>query len=154
MLLLSAPASAQKRMVVKDPDLKFSYILPKGFTAQDTDYYHLVRHSEGTATLSLTYFEGRCLDLYDCYLGEVEALRHTHGAAFAMQGNGSTEINGAQALWFHYELTPHDAAPRAIHTWLFIAKGQYFKIELTSSPEKYPSALPPFNALMQSLRIR
>lgn len=50
---------AQERIVVTDPEIKFSYILPEGWMINDDGYdYKITAKSIANATIALTYLEG------------------------------------------------------------------------------------------------
>ena len=50
---------AQERVVVTDPDIKFSYVLPKDWQVSDDGYdYKIIAKDIDNAVLSMTYLEG------------------------------------------------------------------------------------------------
>ncbi len=126
-VLFISPSLAQERFAVKDADLVFSYILPEGWVQQDDDYYHYILSPDRKAQISLTYFDGMCEHLDECYIGEVEGRLQSEYSGFELLREDSLNIGGSEARQAVISGS-RDGSKYLIYAYFFIWEDQFFKI--------------------------
>ncbi len=155
LLLISCSSFsfAQKSVTIKDPDLRFSYTLPAGWQSEDDDLYHNILSPDKKAKVALTYFEGRCVDLSDCYLGEIEALKVIGVRDFSLEANGTETISGCTALWARYAGVNQDNISIKSYKYLFIWNEQYFVVDGIGTPESFNKWQEQILGIIRSLEV-
>jgi hypothetical protein len=95
----------------------------------DEELYHNIISPDKSAIIKITYFEGKCPDLNDCYLGEVEAIKASETTNFKFLANGTEMIEGNLAYWFRYSGTNPLNHSFQSYMYVFIWNDQYFQIQ-------------------------
>lgn len=125
---------AQERVNIQDPDLSFSYLLPKGWVNYDDDYYHYILNTDSKAQITLTYFEGMCSSLEDCYLGELEGKLRSEYTDFKVHYEKTGEIAGVPAMWASFT-GKMDGIEVKVFAFFLIKNDHFFKIIAFMDPE-------------------
>lgn len=134
ILSMNFPLCAQSRVQIDDADLSFSYILPKGWSNMDDDYYHYLLNADSTILISITYFDGMCKDLETCYAGEVEGKLRSEYAHFNIIDQSTESIAGSNCKWLRFTGKLDGLETRAM-SFYFIRHDQFFKIVANLPPD-------------------
>lgn len=124
---LALSMQAQERVSIQDPDLSFSYLLPKGWVNYDDDYYHYILNADSTAQITLTYFEGMCASLEDCYLGELEGKLRSEYTDFKVIYEKTGLIADVPAMWASFT-GKMDGVEVKVFAFYLIKNDHFFKI--------------------------
>lgn len=154
--VFSVNAFGQKEVIIKDPDISFSYFLPEGFTNHDGDLYHYIypvkENGYEKASIQLTYFEGYYGELSEFKDGIINGELRNTLENFELESSGSEAIDGSVALWSKFRYT-EDSIEKCGELYCFERLGQYFKIEVEivcSDNSKYNAD---FKRIIRSLRV-
>lgn len=118
---------AQNRVSIKDPELTFSYVLPAGWNNFDDAYYHYIINADSSAQITLTYFDGMCTSLEDCYAGEVQGKLRSEFADFEIQDEHDDRIAAAPAKWAAFSGKTDGVEVKGL-AFFFISHDQFFKV--------------------------
>lgn len=125
---------AQKRVIIKDPELTFSYVLPAGWNNYDDDFYHYILNADSSAQITLTYFDGMCESLDDCYTGEVQGKLRSEFADFKLDYEKDDNIASTAAKWASFSGKTDGAEVKGL-AFFFISHDQFFKITAFMNPD-------------------
>jgi hypothetical protein len=127
--MVAAPLShsAQERVTIHDPELSFSYLLPKGWLNYDDDYYHYILNADSTVQIALTYYDGMCQDLSTCYTGELDGRLRSEYSNFTVLGEFQGSIAAVPAQWAAFT-GRRDGIDYFAYAYYLIWKKQFFKI--------------------------
>lgn len=109
--LNSSEGNAQERISIKDPELTFSYARPTGWVSDDGDLYHYIRRPDEQvpdnqiAEITITYYEGRCQDLDQCFDGEINGYLPERYASYKKLSQGEEIIASERAKWIKFSGT-------------------------------------------------
>lgn len=138
ILLAGIVVKAQDRTTIVDPEITFSYLLPKGYAYTDDPYYHYVYPKTGSKDqlprLSLTYFDKSCPVLDDCFDGKLNGDLRTEYADFKIIEKKNLILNSAPAIMATYTFTENGVGLEGI-LCTFVKADNYFVIEA-----QYPAA--------------
>lgn len=155
-------SSAQSRIEVKDPELKFSYILPEGWQVKDDGYDYIIESKDSNNTyLTLTYVEkatgNEKFDVVvasqsfkDDFQFELDYNLPDELKNFQLEETGNSTIDGVPALWARFS---HGEKQDQIGVFYMFQKlNQSFKI-LGSSPSSASEKVKPvFTEIIQSFK--
>ncbi len=125
---------AQNRVSIKDPELTFSYILPAGWNNYDDAYYHYIINADSSAQITLTYFDGMCTSLEDCYAGEVQGKLRSEFVDFEIQDEHDDRIAASDAKWAAFSGKTEGVEVKGL-AFFFITHEQFFKVTAFMDPE-------------------
>lgn len=125
---------AQERVSIRDPELTFSYVLPAGWNNYDDAYYHYIINADSSAQISLTYFDGMCESLEDCYAGEVQGKLRSEFSDFALSYERDDRISAADAKWAAFSGKTDGAEVKGL-AFFFIRHDQFFKVTAFMHPD-------------------
>lgn len=153
---------AQERVEVKDPEIKFSYLLPDGWEVKDDGYDYQI-HSPGfkNAYVSITYVENAQGSEYVESLGakpsfeedfdfELRYILAEDYPNFKVIEKGSAVIEGVPARWARFRSGSN--GDRAGVFYMYQKLNQTFKITGISAGEDFEKIQPFFNSIIQSLK--
>lgn len=149
-LAIANLTSGQNRVTIDDPELSFSYILPEGWLNYDDDFYHYMLNPDSTIQITLTYFDGMCADLDQCYEGEVEGKLRTEYGNFHILQEKQEEIAGTSGRWVHFTGSLDGTIMKATALYL-IRHNQFFKIVAYMPPDGDASKEEAVMALLRTL---
>lgn len=155
--LLSA---AQERVVVTDPEIKFSYVLPQDWEVKDDGYdYRVLSKSIEKAFISMTYLEGAQgtenfesigakQSLEEDFLFETQYILTEDFSNFKAQETGNTTIDETSARWVKFQ---HGKNGNEVGVFYMYQKlNQTFKITVSSPVEQFEKAKPVFTSVVNS----
>ena len=122
---------AQERVTITDPDLEFSYMLPKDWCYKDDPLYHYIApencDSDGILPISITYFNYSCPDIEVCLDGKVNGELKSELDDFELAEKGVDTIDGTESRWAIFTYTKgNETVKEAIY--IFIRLGQMFEV--------------------------
>lgn len=133
--LNSSEGNAQERISIKDPELTFSYARPADWVSDDGDLYHYIRRRDEQvpdkqiAEITITYYEGRCQDLDQCFDGETNGYLPENYASYKKLSEGEELIAGERAKWIKFGGTEKEKSQireGVSYLVVFIKYDQYF----------------------------
>lgn len=126
--------TAQERVSIQDPDLTFSYVLPSGWSNYDDDYYHYLLTPDSSVQITLTYFDGMCESLEDCYIGELQGKLRSEYTDFEVLDEKTDRISSVPARWASFTGKMDGVEVKAFAFFL-ISNEHFFKITAFMDPE-------------------
>ncbi len=161
VLFFSSAASlfAQERISIKDPDITFSYDLPKGWANQDDDYYHYVLLPAANTDkslfplLSITYFTNNCPSLDDCFQGELNGGIQASFPAAKIGKTGNLDISGNPARWVKFEVveTTGNTKTTFHYTMYLLIQNDHYFVLSSKSPASVDKAAD-FTSIVRSFQ--
>ncbi|SFU08937.1 hypothetical protein SAMN04489724_3857 [Algoriphagus locisalis] len=155
-------SSAQKRVVVTDPEIKFSYILPEGWMVEDDGYdYKITAKNIANANIVLTYLEGAQgtgnfesigskQSFEQDYLFEIQYILPEEFSNFKVQENGTTKIDETPARWVKFSYGPN--ADKTGIFYMYQKLNQTFKITGSVPAAQFEKVEPIFKAIVDSFQ--
>lgn len=153
---------AQERVVVTDPEIKFSYVLPEGWMVDDDGYdYKIQSQEQGDTYLTLTYFEnakgseyveslGGKLSFEDDFLYEIRSvLPETYPNLKALE-NGTLKVDGVSARWMKFSYGTNGDKMGVFY--MYQKLNQTFKITGTALADQFEKVKPIFTTIVHSLQ--
>lgn len=150
---IAASAAAQERVSIQDPELTFSYVLPSGWSNYDDEYYHYILNPDSSAQITLTYFDGMCESLEDCYAGELQGKLRSEYTDFEVDYEKEDEIASVPARWASFTGKMDGAEVKAFAFFL-ISNEQFFKITAFMDPDVEESLADEVINTVKSLTVR
>ncbi|RAI94866.1 hypothetical protein [Algoriphagus yeomjeoni] len=153
---------AQERVVVTDPEIKFSYILPDGWEVNDDGYdYRITAKSLENAVMSITYLEGAQgtenfesvggnQSLQEDFLFEIQYILPEEFPNLKAEENGTTTIDETQARWVKFSYGTNGDKTGIFY--MYQKLNQTFKITATSRSGQFEKAKPIFTSVVNSFK--
>ena len=157
--LLSA---AQERVVVTDPEIKFSYVLPEGWMVNDDGYdYKITAKSIANAYIVLTYLEGAQgtgnfesigskQSFEQDLLFEIQYVLPEEFSNFKVQENGTTTIDETPARWVKFSYGANGDNTGIFY--MYQKLNQTFKITGSAPASQFEKVKPIFKAIVDSFQ--
>ena len=153
-------SSAQERVEVKDPEIKFSYVLPQGWEVKDDGYdYKVISRSMENTVISMTYLEsaqgsgefnsiGTKQSFEQDFLFEIQDILPEEFSNLKVRETGSLTIDGTSARWVKFQ---HGNKGEQIGIFYMYQKlNQSFKITVSSPASQFEKAKPVFTSVVNS----
>jgi len=155
--LFTIHGQCQKRVFIEDPELTFSYNLPKGAINQDDPFYHFIilpSVPERTApVVQLTYYEAFNISLADYMDGVINGKLATSLTDFKKISSGTDFVDTNRASWAKYSFSEEGIAKCGL-LYSFERFNQYFEILATSECPDFAGNEATFRKIIRSLEIR
>lgn len=155
--LITISAEAQKRVSIQDPELTFSYILPKDASNQDDPFYHFIiiptAEERTPAIVQLTYYEAFNISLDDYMDGVINGRLATSLANFKKISTGPDVVDANRASWAKYSYL-EDGIAKCGLIYCFERFHQYFEIIATSECADFAGNEAAFRKTIRSLEIQ
>ena len=151
---------AQERVVVTDPDIKFSYVLPKDWQVSDDGYdYKIIAKDIDNAVLSMTYLEGAQgtenfesvgakQSFEEDFLFEIQYILPEEFPNLKVEENGTATIDETPAKWVKFSYGTNGDKMGVFY--MYQKLNQTFKITATSTAEQFEKAQPIFASVVNS----
>lgn len=157
-LFIGVLGYAQNRVSIQDPDLTFSYILPEDWTNIDDPYYHYILPPKSkkcdSVAVALTYFEGKCADLDECFDGEVKGAFPNEYPGFKIENSGKDRIQDIDSKWIEFSYHTEESSEKKIALYYsFISHNQLFTIFFGAQKDCFAKNEAAVFKLIQSLEI-
>ncbi len=162
LIILPQISSAQKRIEVKDPEIKFSYLLPDQWQVKDDGYDYIIQSIDiKGASISITYLENAKGSDFIESLGKKPSfdedfdfeLRHTladEHPNLKLLEQGSTVVDDAPARWVRFQ---YGAKGDKIGIFYMYQKlDQTFKITSIAPASHFEKLQPNFTSIINSLK--
>ncbi|UZD21429.1 PsbP-related protein [Algoriphagus halophytocola] len=160
--LLPLVATAQNRVEVTDPEIKFSYSLPEGWQVKDDGYDYIIQSPDNQDTyISLTYVEsakgadyleslGGKQSFEEDFLFEIRYILTEDFSNLGVLENGSTTIDETKASWVKFS---HGENGEHLGVFYMYQKlNQTFKITGTAPADQFEKVKPNFTAIINSFQ--
>ncbi len=156
---------AQERIVVTDPEIGFSYLLPDGWKIKDGTYAYQINSPEiANSYLSVTYVEmargtdyleslGETLSFEEDFDFEISYVLAEEYPNFKVDSKGSTTIDGVPAKWVKFQSTL-DGEDMANIQYMFQQFNLTFKLTGTAPAAHFEKMQPHFTAIVQSFESK
>ena len=153
---------AQNRVEVKDPEIKFSYILPEGWKVNDDGYdYKIESKDSKNAYISLTYVEKatgnkkfdsvvESQSFKDDFQFELDYNLPDEMKNFQLEETGNSTIDGVPALWAKFSHGEKQDQKGVFY--MFQKLNQSFKILGSSPASESEKVKPIFTGIIQSFK--
>ena len=155
--IISSVCHAQQRITIDDPDLSFSYILPEGYTYADDPYYHYVFPKTGSKDqlprLALTYYDGYCNDLNDCFDGKLNGELRSENADFSIIEKKSVVVSNTAARLAAYSFTQDGVKLEGI-LCTFIKYNAFFVVNAEFPSADSAKYTPVFQEIIESIKVQ
>ena len=147
---------AQERITILDPEVTFSYLLPKGYVYTDDPYYHYVYPKSGgkdqLPRLTFTYFEKSCPNLDDCFDGKLNGELRTEFSDFNILEKNNLILDATPAILATYTFTKEGTKLEGI-LCSFVKYGNYFVLEAQYPADKEADYTSVFEGIIKSFEI-
>lgn len=139
---------AQDRMIIEDPEITFSFDLPKGWVSQDDDYYFMVFNPEWESTqLAITYYNLNTPRELEEVVDTRKKFSYPGLPGYKHIDTQHLEIDGVTAYAIAYSSRQEDL--RLLNKeYIFIKEGQIFYLLFTATRENFDDRLPGFESLI------
>lgn len=131
--------NAQELVKIADPALSFSYYLPEGWENTDDPYYHYITPPCASKGLEITYYDGRCKVIEDCFEAETKGAFPKKYADFEIDESGTFLVGESQSPWILFSFYEEGSKKYGFYatfiklkqqfTFLFIEEKKCFKKE-------------------------
>lgn len=157
ILIITLPAAlfCQKRQVVQDPDIEFSYELPKGWKTFDDEYYlYLIPRSRyGDENFSITYLETNRTDLEEQFDSTLKHFYPLNEPGFEVIDQGDETVGESEAKWAIFDSTLDNIKYRS-YLFFFIENGQIFKLRGTARLKNFGKYKSQFLQISKSIESK
>lgn len=155
-------SSAQSRVEVIDPDLKFSYILPEDWRVRDDGYDYIIESKDSKNTyISFTYVEKatgnekfdavvESQSFKDDFQFELDYNLPDELKNFQLEETGNSTINGVPTLWAKF--SHGDTQDQIGIFYMFQKLNQSFKITGTAPSSQFEKVKPIFTSIINSFK--
>lgn len=152
IIILNTEAFGQKRQVVKDPEIEFSYELPKGWKTFDDEYYlYLIpRSRHGDENFSITYLETNRTDLEEQFESTLKHIYPLNEPGFKVIEQGDETVGESKAKWAIFDSEFENVKYRS-YLFFFIQDRQIFKLRGTARLKNFEKHMPHFIRISKSM---
>lgn len=151
-----ASASAQERVTLTDPELAFSYTLPKDWCYKDESLYHYVAPSgcngDSQLPISITYFNYDCPDIDVCLDGKVNGEYKSSLSDFELLDQGRDKVDGTKASWAIFTYTSEGVPVKEL-IYFFVRFGQLFELRCQYPAESFEKYHAETRRLIRSFQV-
>lgn len=155
LVMFQIATYAQKRQVVQDPDIEFSYELPKGWKTFDDEYYlYLIPRSRyGDENFSITYLETNRTDLEEQFDSTLKHFYPLNEPGFKVIDRGDETVGESEAKWAIFDSTLDNIKYRS-YLFFFIENGQIFKLRGTARLKNFGKYKSQFLQISKSIESK
>jgi hypothetical protein len=118
-------ANAQELVKIVDPGLTFSYFLPEGWDNSDDPYYHYIKPPCASKGLELTYYDGRCKIVEDCFEAETKGAFPKKYSDFKIEESGSLLVGESTSPWIIFTFSEDGSKKYGFYTTFIKLKQQF-----------------------------
>lgn len=163
LALIPFVSSAQEKIEVTDPEIKFSYTLPEGWEVKDDGYTYEIHSPEVEgAYITITYIENAQGSDYVESLGakpsfdedfdfEIRYVLPEENANFEVGKAGKMTIDETPARWVEFQSKNDNNDMKSIF-YMFPKFSQTFKITSTAPADQFEKVQPMFTSIIKSLK--
>jgi len=145
-------ASAQERVTIKDPEIEFSFELPKKWVTQNDDFYFYVFNPDWSNTqLAITYFNMNTPRELEEIVDTRKKFSYIEIEGYSYIDTKNLEIDGVTAYSVEYNSKSEDVK-LANKEYIFVKEGQVFYLLFTTERRLYDERVAPFESLVKSFR--
>ena len=147
-------ANAQERVTIKDPEIQFSFDLPKDWVTQNDDFYFYVFNPEWDNTqLAITYFNMNTPRELEEIVDTRKKFSYIEIEGYSYIDTKNLEIDGVTAYAVEYNSKSEDV--KLINKeYVFVKEGQVFYLLFTTERKLYDERLLPFEFLVKGFRCQ
>ena len=154
LLLISAELKAQKRTVIKDPEIEFSMEIPKKWKTRNDEYYfHIYNPKWEGSQLTLTYYNENT----PRELGEIVDTRLNFSypdiEGFKHKNTEELTIDGVPAYRIDYA-SKNGGEKIKNSEYIFIKEGQVWYVLVSIPMQTHEEQFPVFRKIAESLKCR
>ncbi|MBO3698153.1 hypothetical protein [Roseivirga sp. E12] len=155
VMIVQTAAFGQKRQVVEDPDIEFSYELPKGWKTFDDEYYlYLIpRSRHGDENFSITYLETNRTDLEEQFKSTLKHFYPLNEPSFKVIDQGDETVGESKAKWAIFDSEFENIKYRS-YLFFFIQNGQIFKLRGTARLDNFDKHRANFLRISKSIESK
>lgn len=158
-ILIQMSVFAQKEIKVSDPDIDFSYVLPKKWAVVDDGYtYYIVRPSNALECfMSFTYTgeieEKEEDNLEEAVKFKIDLFYPLNVPGFKLIDTGDEILDGRKAKWLKYHYSSDKVNYTTIE-FIYYKHGLLFSVAGNSTPEIFEKSLPTFFEVAKSFKTQ
>ncbi|WP_425636609.1 hypothetical protein ACPUEN_14450 [Algoriphagus yeomjeoni] len=153
---------AQERVVVNDPEIKFSYVLPQNWQVSDDGYdYKIIAKTIDNAVLSMTYLEGAQgtenfesvgakQSFNEDFLFEIQYILPEEFPNLKVGENGTATIDETPAKWVKFSYGTNGDKTGIFY--MYQKLNQTFKITGSAPATQFEKVKPSFTAIINSFQ--
>lgn len=122
---LALDVEAQELVKIADPGLTFSYYLPEGWKNSDDPYYHYISPPCASKGLEITYYDGRCKVIEDCFEAETKGAFPKKYTDFKKDESGMLQVGESPSPWVTFSFTEDGRKKYGFYTTFIKLKQQF-----------------------------
>lgn len=125
VISLACKAQAQELVKIVDPELTFSYYLPDGWKKSDDPYYHYIKPPCASKGLEITYYDGRCKVIEDCFEAETKGAFPEKYRDFKKDESGTFMVGESSSPWITFSFFEEGRKKYGFYTTFVKLKQQF-----------------------------
>uniref|UniRef100_UPI0040574E09 hypothetical protein n=1 Tax=Roseivirga sp. TaxID=1964215 RepID=UPI0040574E09 len=155
IIVIQSVVFGQKRKVVEDPEIVFSYELPRGWAIFDDDYYlYLIPPSQyREENFSITYLETNAQAVEEQFNAALNNFYPLNEPGFKVIESGDETVRELKAKWAVFDSKVDNVEFRS-YLFFFIENGQIFKLRGTARLKNFDKYKANFLKICKSIESR
>jgi len=125
VISLAFNAQAQELIKIADPGLTFSYYLPEDWKNSDDPYYHYIMPTCASKGLEITYYDGRCKVIEDCFEAETKGAFPEKYNDFKKVESGTLLVGESSSPWITFSFFEEGRKKYGFYTTFIKLKQQF-----------------------------
>lgn len=144
---------SQEPIEIVDPNLNFSYLMPDEWTNSDDPYYHYITPPCASKGLEVTYYDGRCKVIEDCFEAETKGAFPKKYSDYEIDESGSLFVGESQSPWIVFSFSEDGRKKYGFYT-TFIKLNQQFTFLFIEEKKCFKSSRDKIISLIEDFRIQ
>lgn len=146
---------AQNHIEIEDPGLVFSYELPEKWVNKDDPYYHYIIPPCAKKGIELTYYDGRCKVIEDCFEAETKGAFPQQYQGFKIIESGTFLIDDIKAPWIIFSFLDEETQAKETGFYCsFIELKQQFTFRFIDSKNCFDSERSHIFSVIDTFEVR
>ena len=153
ILNLSGYCQDPEYTVIEDPGLTFAYLLPENWTNDDDPYFHYVKPPCAKKGLEITYYDGRCKVIEDCFEAETRGAFPEKYTDFKIIEKGVLTVEKAKTPWLSFSYIEEGEKKLGFYA-TFVRLDQQFTFLFTEGKKCFKQEENVIRELIEGIRIQ
>jgi len=152
-VFLFIQAVSQEQVKIVDPNLTFSYLMPEGWTNTDDPYYHYIAPPCASKGLEITYYDGRCKVIEDCFEAETKGAFPKKYESFRVDDSGTLKVGETPSPWIAFTFSDEEGKKMGFYT-TFIKLNQQFTFLFIDEKKCFKTEKENIVSLIEDFRVK
>jgi len=144
---------SQEPVEIVDPNLTFTYLMPDDWTNSDDPYYHYITPPCASKGLELTYYDGRCKVIEDCFEAETKGAFPKKYKNYETTDTGKLLVGNTEAPWLTFTFSDEDGIKTGFYS-TFIKLNQQFTFLFIAEKKCFESSRDKIISLIEDFRVQ